>query len=96
MTWRCECGVPSPYGPGVGRRLQFAPTARTDTGQIAGADLPACLGKRFFEIATLRNDVGLQCQPYGKITSFQAPDTVDNPIVIIGDGQEVSFMAAPA
>lgn len=32
---------------------------------------------------------------YGKITSFQAPDNVDNPIVIIGDGQEVSFMVAP-
>jgi hypothetical protein len=32
---------------------------------------------------------------YGKITSFQAPDNMDNPIVIIGDGQEVSFMVAP-
>jgi hypothetical protein len=34
-------------------------------------------------------------QVYGlclrQVTSFQAPDNVDNPIVIIGDGQEVFY-----
>ena len=40
--------------------LQFAERQPRGYGlRPLAADLPACLGKRFFEIATLRNDVGL-------------------------------------
>ena len=42
------------------------------------------------------DDVGCRCSSLADgSASLQAPDTVDNPIVIVGDGKEASFVAAP-